>query len=147
MPQSPRCAQKAAHKLCKPSNHVTPRYRVPLPAPTLRVFPTSPNATGLPESMVGMHPSKLNSSKFDGREPLRKMEMQRRVFGAWMCASVLMTGAAWAQDSYPSRPISLVVPYGAGGVTDVVARALAQGMRSEERRVGKECRSRWSPYH
>ena len=23
----------------------------------------------------------------------------------------------------------------------------ATGMRSEERRVGKECRSRWSPYH
>ena len=22
-----------------------------------------------------------------------------------------------------------------------------QNMRSEERRVGKECRSRWSPYH
>ena len=24
---------------------------------------------------------------------------------------------------------------------------LAMGIRSEERRVGKECRSRWSPYH
>src|SRR2546426_1814106 len=24
---------------------------------------------------------------------------------------------------------------------------LARGWRSEERRVGKECRSRWSPYH
>ena len=24
---------------------------------------------------------------------------------------------------------------------------LATGVRSEERRVGKECRSRWSPYH
>ena len=24
---------------------------------------------------------------------------------------------------------------------------LAQKLRSEERRVGKECRSRWSPYH
>ena len=24
---------------------------------------------------------------------------------------------------------------------------LAQKARSEERRVGKECRSRWSPYH
>ena len=23
----------------------------------------------------------------------------------------------------------------------------AEGVRSEERRVGKECRSRWSPYH
>ena len=26
-------------------------------------------------------------------------------------------------------------------------RFLAEGLRSEERRVGKECRSRWSPYH
>src|SRR3712207_5412281 len=25
--------------------------------------------------------------------------------------------------------------------------ALTHGLRSEERRVGKECRSRWSPYH
>src|SRR2546425_11516409 len=25
--------------------------------------------------------------------------------------------------------------------------APVEGMRSEERRVGKECRSRWSPYH
>ena len=24
---------------------------------------------------------------------------------------------------------------------------MANWMRSEERRVGKECRSRWSPYH
>ena len=25
--------------------------------------------------------------------------------------------------------------------------SLSTGYRSEERRVGKECRSRWSPYH
>ena len=25
--------------------------------------------------------------------------------------------------------------------------SLSTGIRSEERRVGKECRSRWSPYH
>ena len=25
--------------------------------------------------------------------------------------------------------------------------AVEEGARSEERRVGKECRSRWSPYH
>src|SRR5256886_14588692 len=33
--------------------------------------------------------------------------------------------------------------------TQWVARELARiaGCRSEERRVGKECRSRWSPYH
>src|SRR3712207_9078022 len=31
--------------------------------------------------------------------------------------------------------------------TLVVFAALAFLLRSEERRVGKECRSRWSPYH
>ena len=30
---------------------------------------------------------------------------------------------------------------------DRVERLLAHQARSEERRVGKECRSRWSPYH
>ena len=30
--------------------------------------------------------------------------------------------------------------------TEVVCKACG-GQRSEERRVGKECRSRWSPYH
>src|SRR5205823_9755527 len=30
---------------------------------------------------------------------------------------------------------------------DYIRAAKARGMRSEERRVGKECRSRWSPDH
>ena len=33
-----------------------------------------------------------------------------------------------------------------GGLAEGLAQGLG-GMRSEERRVGKECRSRWSPYH
>ena len=32
-------------------------------------------------------------------------------------------------------------------VADCEAYAYAAFLRSEERRVGKECRSRWSPYH
>ena len=30
---------------------------------------------------------------------------------------------------------------------DWMVKANATAPRSEERRVGKECRSRWSPYH
>src|SRR2546425_12511727 len=30
---------------------------------------------------------------------------------------------------------------------DIVVADGPAGLRSEERRVGKECRSRWSPYH
>ena len=32
-------------------------------------------------------------------------------------------------------------------VQNAPAAAFVDGERSEERRVGKECRSRWSPYH
>src|SRR5258708_22720318 len=34
-----------------------------------------------------------------------------------------------------------------GTVVDSVPGAGRRAFRSEERRVGKECRSRWSPYH
>ena len=35
-----------------------------------------------------------------------------------------------------------------GGVLTVLGITNIKGnIRSEERRVGKECRSRWSPYH
>ena len=33
------------------------------------------------------------------------------------------------------------------GWAEAAKRAHENGDRSEERRVGKECRSRWSPYH
>ena len=33
------------------------------------------------------------------------------------------------------------------GVSVATISNVERGHRSEERRVGKECRSRWSPYH
>ena len=32
-------------------------------------------------------------------------------------------------------------------LSDLIGMRLRRLLRSEERRVGKECRSRWSPYH
>ena len=48
--------------------------------------------------------------------------------------------------------LCLSVPLSAQVPQDLIDKAKAAGMtdeqiRSEERRVGKECRSRWSPYH
>ena len=42
---------------------------------------------------------------------------------------------------------SLFVLGGASGIVDVSDSFVNHVARSEERRVGKECRSRWSPYH
>ena len=36
---------------------------------------------------------------------------------------------------------------GLGLIGGSMAKSIKNRTRSEERRVGKECRSRWSPYH
>src|SRR5260370_22133913 len=47
------------------------------------------------------------------------------------------------RDEVMPKNILMIGPTGVGKTE--IARRLAK--RSEERRVGKECRSRWSPYH
>lgn len=44
---------------------------------------------------------------------------------------VVMIGAGLAQAKYPERPITMIVGYGAGGVTDIMARALSNLMAKE----------------
>jgi tripartite-type tricarboxylate transporter receptor subunit TctC len=48
-----------------------------------------------------------------------------RFFHPIMFAAALFTVTAAFADTYPSRPITLIVPYGAGGSVDVVARVVA----------------------
>jgi len=59
-----------------------------------------------------------------------KLRHARRVgaLGVALAAMMGSIGAASAED-YPSRPITIVVPYAAGGLFDSIARALAESMR------------------
>ena len=49
---------------------------------------------------------------------------------SWATAFALLAGSApaAAQQPYPSRPITLIVPYAAGGSVDVVARVVANAL-------------------
>ncbi|ARP81360.1 ABC transporter substrate-binding protein [Bordetella genomosp. 8] len=46
--------------------------------------------------------------------------------GAMSLMAALMSPATWAAPAYPVKPIRLIVPYPAGGSTDVLARMLGQ---------------------
>jgi tripartite-type tricarboxylate transporter receptor subunit TctC len=49
----------------------------------------------------------------------------RRFIAVVVCAAATLGTPATAQDSYPSRPVRLVVGFGAGGPTDIPARFIA----------------------
>ena len=51
------------------------------------------------------------------------------------------------ENAEGARTTPSVIAYLDGGEILVGALVKRQTTRSEERRVGKECRSRWSPYH
>ncbi|MBF6630118.1 MAG: tripartite tricarboxylate transporter substrate binding protein BugE [Comamonas sp.] len=58
------------------------------------------------------------------------MNLRRTLLSSVAAAAALaaFAPAALAADNYPSRPLKLIVPFGAGGSTDIVARLLADKM-------------------
>src|SRR6184192_4349114 len=54
--------------------------------------------------------------------------MNRAFFGSAL-ATLLFAGQAPSQP-YPSRPVTFIVPYGAGGPVDTLARILSEPMRT-----------------
>ena len=71
-----------------------------------------------------------------------------------LALAMTMTTAAFAADPpepaqpSPCYPTAVTRSEDGGGITGGRLGGFRRvGGRSEERRVGKECRSRWSPYH
>ena len=76
----------------------------------------------------------------DGEKPLRDFPsgtLYKREQAAYEISKLL---------KWPNIPLTVVRdgPYGVGSMQLYLD---CDPRRSEERRVGKECRSRWSPYH
>src|SRR4051794_41875739 len=53
--------------------------------------------------------------------------MLKTLFGAVLAGALGLAGAASAQN-FPTRPMTLVIPFAAGGPTDVLGRVMAEAM-------------------
>ncbi len=59
------------------------------------------------------------------------MSLIKRLMPLSLLLATLIPAAAAAQASYPSKPLTLVTPYAAGGGSDVVTRVLADELRRQ----------------
>jgi tripartite-type tricarboxylate transporter receptor subunit TctC len=57
--------------------------------------------------------------------------MKQKFLAVTLSALVLLGAAAVQADEFPSKPITMIVPFAAGGPTDTVARLVAQSMSVE----------------
>ncbi|WP_090139276.1 tripartite tricarboxylate transporter substrate binding protein [Limnohabitans sp. DM1] len=48
-----------------------------------------------------------------------------------LALSLALTGLAFSQDKYPSKPVTVVVPQAAGGANDAIARVIAQKLSEQ----------------
>jgi tripartite-type tricarboxylate transporter receptor subunit TctC len=53
------------------------------------------------------------------------------VVPAFVAGTLALAAPVLAQADYPSQPINLVVPFAAGGSTDLVGRIVAEAMAAE----------------
>src|SRR3712207_8949246 len=67
------------------------------------------------------------------------------VVGSWDVASGVVTVPSFLKFVLALKVLSPVS--GTAPKSRITSMLLPLSWRSEERRVGKECRSRWSPYH
>lgn len=56
------------------------------------------------------------------------LQISRRLATAAIASAVLTTVGVQAQTAFPSKPITMIVPFPPGGPTDLVARVIAQKM-------------------
>jgi tripartite-type tricarboxylate transporter receptor subunit TctC len=85
----------------------------------------APLASHIPRNLENllMNPSSNSSPA----RPTR-LSGRRRLLGAGLVLAAAPIGAARAQSAFPNRPIRIVIPYGTGGGTDILIRALAPSL-------------------
>ena len=64
-----------------------------------------------------------------------------------MLEKIQETATFLREKMHTSPETAIILGTGLGSLVHEITDKYEISYRSEERRVGKECRSRWSPYH
>ena len=56
--------------------------------------------------------------------------MKRLTLTLLSALSLVIGGAAVAQEKYPSKPVRIIVPYAPGGATDIISRLVAEQLKN-----------------
>src|SRR5262249_48838101 len=97
-------------------------------SPRAARYASATSSIGSPTGGRGRSRSAGRPRQDDDADQKRKASMAvklRDAFVGWALALVLCSGTAFAQ-SYPNRPIRLMLPYNPGGIVDYVGRSLGQ---------------------
>lgn len=73
---------------------------------------------------IGRKYDAASGTRKKGKPPGRSL--WHKVLGALLVPLALSTSAAMAAGTYPDRPVKIIVPFAAGGFTDIAARVISQ---------------------
>src|SRR6516162_5067195 len=87
--------------------------------------------TALRQAATPQHRSRSRGNRPYPKRPYSDQHPRRKFLHLVAGAAALPALSPLARaQSYPTRPITMIVPFAAGGATDVVGRVLAERMRA-----------------
>ena len=98
------------------------------------MHPSWPGLSGHSDSVGTLALGRRDARHKAGHDADREETKMKRINLALLSVvAVVCASSAHAQDKYPSKPVKVMVPFGAGSATDIVIRIVGEQLRQRSR--------------